>query len=183
MIRRLVTLAALVSLMSLSLPTSAQSPDDATFDDGIAAGKLTVWFELTAPASYELTNGLKRPAYADPDWRVRMDSAVGLILVVVRSVDRAGDVGTVLTDYHDQAVRLYDAMGKATATCDRALVRQTDDLADQCVEELGASYDALLAFQTSLGLFVDFSPLEIERAPRMSPVLPNATPIGEYQPT
>lgn len=183
MIRRLATLAALVSLLSLSLPASAQDPDDLTFEDGIVVGKLTVWFELTAPASYELANGLARPAFDDPDWRVRMDSAVGLILVVVRSVDRAGDVGPILPDYHDEAVLLYDAIGDATATCDRSLARQSGELADRCVEKLSASYDALLAFQTSLGLFVDFSPLEIERAPRTGPVLPGATPRGEYQPT
>ncbi len=183
MIRRLVTLAALVSLLSLSLPTSAQDPSDLTFEDGIAVGKLTVWFELTAPASFELTYGLERPAWDDPDWQVRMDSAVGVILVVVRSVDRAGEVGPTLPDDQDEAVRLYDAMGAAAATCDRALVRQTDDLADQCVEHLIARYDALLAFQTSLGLFVDFSPVEIERAPRIGPVLPGATPRGGYQAT
>lgn len=174
-----LVLIALLSLLILPSNGSAQEavPDDLSVDDGIYIGKLVVWFELTAPAASDLTAGMSEPAWDDPDWMVRMDGAVAVILAVDRSVQRAEDIGPVIDDVgpiHDLHARirsLYAAVGEAAHTCDQALTGRDANLANSCVRQVDDSYAALLDYQVELGLFVDFAPDEIDRAPR-SPATP-----------
>lgn len=181
MLHRIVVIALTCLLMFPSIGLAQEGvPDDLSVDESIYVGKLVVWFELTAPAAFDLTDGFREPAWDDPDWAVRMDGAVGVILAVDRSVQRAEDIGPVVReigpvgDVHGKMRSLYAAIAGVANTCDRALAASDGSFAVDCRRQMSAAYDALLAFQVELGLFVEFSPNEIDRAPRRS-----ATPASD----